>query len=567
MYPSTTQYYGSMPPSIQEASAKAQIRTSEHEVKNYADIQKAEMILAKSLNMKEDIRSQPHMVFWEASDCSLWFSIPQIGRKQLVRKLIGATHFKTEIWKLDQKLQKVKISGHEETYKKDFSFQLSESECNGRAFSKALKKQGIHIGCSQALAQGLLEDALSTLLSHTDAIHYVALARGWNRNSDNSWCFVGQEEEVAGVSNWIGKTEPTKSPFKKEEFQLFFRVLLSYIMNANILDAQGMRLRRPIAVCVENERDIEEMKHYLATFLPAKCADSSLSPKKLRKLLSKANSEPVFYEAGSGRYNQENLDILCRWMSSGNPDNSFIATAIIFFVRVIPDEWMSRTFTISVPDGELCAVQTKYAPKVELKTWSEQATDQAEKFASRLKWESDEDLRVFLLAALLSPPTTGEKLAEQFQDIALAVRHVCQKADDFQVANVPEVFINRFYEWQQERCFISCFERSEAIDETMTSEIILYDTNFLYVPEAIFEEIVSPLQKHLSTLQLKHRLQADDLLVGQTSEGFSVKILCNSLTEKRISRRYMRFRRTKLERIGSLDLVTLIETRREALCC
>ena len=85
---------------------------------------------------------------------------------------------------------------------------------------------------------------------------------------------------------------------------------------------------------------------------------------------------------------------------------------------------------------------------------------------------------------------------------------------------------------------------------------ILYDANFLYMPEYIFNQIIRPLKTQISSLEIKRILKEEGILICQKSEDYTVNLLLNP-SEELGKHRYYRIDRQMIKKPGELDIVEL----------
>ena len=430
------------------------LRIEEHYRKGEVDLSKAMTWLEVSNNIKIDLQTRRVKIHFDEDKKKFYAMIPQVRASSAscdyrLRELFNAESFESETWTVEDSLIKLKVSFVSLPSGRTVDIILCKNDCSGKGLRKAFRKEGLTMQISQQYESAMYEDVFFCLISHATEKHVVFPHLGWNK-TNGSWLFsskTSEEVNVEGDSNitQVGNLR-IEVTFKNNNLQSFFEGLLGYILHQDILKDMGLRLQTPVAIIYDTERTAEEVKRFLSTFVPVKEADSYISTKKLGKLIEKAYSEPIFYESGTGRYNEENIVQLMKWARSGQFDSkSAGGFPIAFFQSWIPDQWRDKVLAVSICEEDLLFVTFGYTEKSWLEAlgcFSPHYVEQlCEEIRDNFKEESG-NLKVLLSANYFNTFFFRQPLEYELCHAKDAISMMLKNAETSAVIGVNEFFID-----------------------------------------------------------------------------------------------------------------------------
>ena len=549
---------------------RAAIRVDEKYQKAEIDLIKAELWLETATNIKAELQTQRVLLHFDENRKSFHAMIPQIragstNSSYKLRELFDAEGFDSETWLLNGALVKLKISLAKKISGQVVSFTLCEKECSGNGIRKALKKEGVVMKISQQYEAVMYEDILCCLIAHASKKHILFPHLGWNQ-IDGKWIFSSKTDEEVTVGGDPNTAQTgclgIENTFKGKNLQIFFEGILGYILHQELLKAMGLRLQVPVAIIYDTVRTAEEVKRFLSTFIPVKEADSYLTPKKLGRIAEKSHSEPIYYEAGTGRYNDEDIHLLCSWARSGQV-HGMIADGfpILFFSGWLPDQWWGKVLTVNVCEEDISFSTFCYTEKAWVKalsSFSPQFIDQVCKDAKDTFNEINGNLKVLLVSYFINTCFFRQPIESELCNAYDGIDRILETSENTTLSGIGEMFKDCLYEWVTETQCCDCYQRTQNFEDTKFRESILYDEKFIYLPESIFNKVIGPIRSQASSLEIKRFLRDEGVIVCQNSEGYTINLLLKQ-PKAILKRRFFRIDRQTIARPGELDIIALCE--------
>ena len=558
------------PDPLEKKRMESTLKVEEYYQKKEIDISKAVAWLEVSTNIKVDLQTQRMKIHFDEDKKDFYVMIPHVrvsttDDNYRLRKLFEAEGFESEVWTQEGRIVKLRISFISLPSGRAVDIIIDENDCSGKGLRKAFRKEGLTMQISQQYEASLFEDVLYCLIDHASEKHVIFPHLGWNK-LDGKWLFSSKNGEEVNAevdlnTIQIGGLGISKI-FKSNNQQFFFEAVLGYILHQAILRDMGLRLQTPVAVIYDTARTAEELKRFLSTFIPVKEADSYLTPKKLSQLIEKAHAEPVFYEAGAGRYNEENIAQLIKWARSGQLKGNIVdGFPILFFSAWLPNQWQEQMLVVNVCEEELNFLTYGYSEKIWIKALGDFLPQQIGQVREEVRSNFTEEkgnLKVLLSAYLMNTFLFRQPLEAELCRATDAISTLLADEGSASVNGIQEVFIDNFYEWAMSMRHGDCFQRSGSLDDANLNRSILYDEAYVYLPENIFSQIIRPLKAQVSSLEIKAALKEEGVLVCQNSEGYTINLLLN-LPNGFVKHRFYRLDRQAIKKTGELEIVGLCE--------
>lgn len=556
---------------LQRAILRSDLRMKEKVQMAGIDAEKSLDIFCQKLNLSTELKSRKNMIFFRPEDQSFWVSIPQLGTRELVRKLLPISLVSVRLWVGEKMLKQMEIEAKKDVNGEMVNIMLAGPNCDGEGLKRALKKAGVFFDIAQSAQAELAEELFGFLLANPQEVYPVFRHRGWEKNS-GKLIFIGQNDLLEGEKNFEVKLKGLRNPFIVDTESAFFKALLSYILHQALLRDNGIRLQKPIAICVEKADDSEEIKRFLATFLPVKEADSRTPTKRLERMLQSAHAEPVFLEAGAGRYNQDNIETMVSWMRRGVSDGNFSdGVAVLFFRGWIPDDLRDQLTCFWVEAEHVKRLTEGFYGKRELATWAQNYLAETAYVQKKLQQIAEMPgsmtQRALLAGGILTLNAGDEKYDEMVTSLCSQIVNFLKEAEEKgDIPDLEEAFIDALYLWQREKVFTDCYDAECVPDNLKSTEMVAFDEDYLFIPRPCFEEIIMPMRKYASSIQIKKQLEDKGILVVQNTGTKEVKKCLKSKEGERKTGWFLRFKRDLLKRPGELEFSVICQMRRNGQC-
>ena len=556
---------------LQRELLRADLRMKEKVQMAGIDAEKSLDIFCQKLNLSTELKSRKNIIFFRPEDQSFWVSIPQLGTRELVRKLLPISLVCVRLLVGEKKLRQMEIEAKKDANGEMVNLVLTGPNCNGEGLKRALKKAGVFFDIAQSAQAELADEVFGVLLANPQEVYPVFRHRGWRINS-GKLIFVDQNDLLEDEKSFEVRMQALKNPFILDGESTFFKALLSYTLHQALLRDNGIRLQKPIAICVEKMDDSEEIKRFLATFLPVKEADSRTPTKRLERMLQSAHAEPVFLEAGAGRYNQDNIETMVSWMRRGVSDGNFSdGVAVLFFKGWIPDDLREQLVCFWVEDGHIKRMTQGFYGKLELAIWAQNYLAETacvqKKLQQIAEMSGSMTQKALLAGGILTLNAGDENYDAMVKNLCSQIRNFLKEAEEKgDIPDLEEAFVDALYLWQREKTFSDCYDAECVPDNLKPTEMVAFDEDYLFIPRPCFEEIIKPLRKYASSIQIKKQLEDKGILVVQNTGTKEVKKCLKSKEGERKTGWFLRFKRDLLKRPGELDFALICQMRRNGQC-
>lgn len=337
-------------------------------------------------------------------------------------------------------------------------------------------------------------------------------------------------------------------------------IFYSLAVNYPIIRSFGYNLTQPIAFVTQSEEQIGVVQEYLTTFRPQKIVNSSLTPKKCKKILADANSEYVFLHCSRDTSMQSNLRLaICAAKTGRLGDQDVGALSVIFACPAIPEELREECFQFILTDEEIPTLPIKSNRLLDmvkaLKGQLPLVQDRAVRITGGTTWE-----RALKCAACFYLPMLkrqDDNAEEKFEALLRACELICEKNEEAQESDgISDIFVAILYDWVQKNRNIKAYA-TDNIPGITLGDRILYDTQFLYIPESLFCEIIHPLKNSLSGPLIKLALKDTGLLVCNQTKTYTTKVLTYNVYGATHRERMLKFSLARLCRTGDVPLLQL----------
>ena len=168
-----------------------------------------------------------------------------------------------------------------------------------------------------------------------------------------------------------------------------------------------------------------------------------------------------------------------------------------------------------------------------------------------------EELSLFAASCFIRCNLNGSTNMEDYKAI---IGELIEKNEaSREKGNYTNLFIECLYKYQEINVFSSVYDKSE-VGAVGVGNNMFYDEKFLYIPESLFKEIITPIRKHAPLYKIMSELKEDGLLITDNSKGYTVKLNCGNSSGVRP--RVLRLNLSKLcmpARLSFIDVCKLLK--------
>lgn len=346
----------------------------------------------------------------------------------------------------------------------------------------------------------------------------------------------------------------------EEKLNTIFDIFFSLAVNFPIIRHFGYSLVQPIVFVAQSEEQIGAVQEYLSSFRPQKIVNSATTPKKCKKMLKEANSECVFFYYSKDVSMQNNVRLaICAAKTGRIGENEVGALSVIFACLAIPEEFREDCFQFVLPDEDIPHFPRNTDRLREMTEALEGqlplVQDRAVRMTGGTTWE-----RALKCAACFYLPLLkrqDDNAEEKFEALLRACELICEKNEEAQESDgISDIFVAILYDWVQKNINIKAYATDNIPGRTLKDRI-LYDTQFLYIPESLFCEIINPLKNSLSGPLIKLALKDTGLLVCNQTKTYTTKVLTYNVYGATHRERMLKFSLARLCRTGDVPLLQL----------
>ena len=121
------------------------------------------------------------------------------------------------------------------------------------------------------------------------------------------------------------------------------------------------------------------------------------------------------------------------------------------------------------------------------------------------------------------------------------------------------------YQWQENTEFSEAYELPclEMAVVDRIEKVILYDSDYLYLKESFFKDILERLLRIFSVDVLKRELLDAGILSSDKSKTYTVKVTYIDITGQYQRERMLRFEREKMKILGDMEFIEQCISGRE----
>lgn len=333
----------------------------------------------------------------------------------------------------------------------------------------------------------------------------------------------------------------------------------------------GVSLEAPLLVIVQNEYQLRSLLAVLQGYGRQVMKSLAAPPKEIRKALTEATYNLVFFRYAPGRYLLENLEQLTERASEldlSTPSNSLLI--IVVAVGGIPTRYFGHMAgVLYIQDTGSVEAPIESLPEIERSFILHWLRNRNKHWVS----QSGEPLDVFRTAAIflidfLKDSGCGE---EEMKGYEMALIEELEKLEDvWDAIGEPDDYANAFrtalfgaVDWLPRPVFDR--SRVEGLAFGDLKSAIYVDCDYYYLPPALFEALCEPLTGNTDMTHVKIMLTEAGLLKPEKgSKGrnyFTPKVEIRTAMgyEKRI--RMMRLAREKVDLLGEISFLEIMEIK------
>lgn len=333
-------------------------------------------------------------------------------------------------------------------------------------------------------------------------------------------------------------------------------ILKSLSANFPIINALGYRPKKPIAILVSAD-EIETIRRILCNFV-GPVVDNSMSLTKVGEILCNTNSDFVWLPYSDTRKGREILDFINTAQKIGGVGKQGItALPLVVATGKVQSKDLEDFFLVYV-DGELSNVQIFTDDVVPPDNQVQVVLDKIS--GLELHGKSQEEKALMSAACFLHPALKRHGHEEELgQLLRCAAKLVQQDEDSRDISAIGAFFVSELYIWQEREKFHNILELPwvEMSAEQHFEEIILFDHQYVYMQETLFEEICRKLLEIFSKGALKKGLADCGILCPENSKTYTAKFNYNNIVGQYKRKRALRLVRKKLNQLGELEFVEL----------
>jgi len=335
-------------------------------------------------------------------------------------------------------------------------------------------------------------------------------------------------------------------------------ILFSLGLNYPLIKYLGSSMSKPIACVMPSLEEAEKVIQYLSPFSTPKIVSANTTPKSCEKLLAKANSEFVFIYYTNLPQNKKVMQIAIAATQTGRIDeNSCNAIPLIFFQLTIPEEWKEYCFQLYLTGDVPTASDDNRAENLVVSY-----VKQYQIVHNFIKKMEEENLVKKLLKCavyFLYPQMTqiyndSEKVLEEYLNTCEQLVQIDEDARDN--SGMAEAFISLLYKWIESNNYTWAFPTSRICGQGPHGNF-LFDQDFFYIPDHIFDDITKPMQDMLSGVLIKQTLKDEGILVCDNGNSYTRKIVTWNVYGEMVRIRVLKFPLNRLNRTGDIPLLQL----------
>ncbi|GEM_PF-7006572 len=284
-------------------------------------------------------------------------------------------------------------------------------------------------------------------------------------------------------------------------------------------------------------------------------------------MLRKANSEFVFIYYANIPHAKKVLQTAITVVQTGRVGEECCnAIPFIFFQLAIPEEWKEHCFLLYLTENIPYSVSNDNRADDMVEAYFHY--DQIVKGYIK-KMEQKNSMKGVLQcsAYFLFPYMT--QIHEDFERVLEEYLNTCEKLirmdeDARDSSDTAEVFVSLLYNWIGSENYMWVYPTSKICDQGPFGNI-LYDRDFLYIPDRVFDEITKPMKDMQSGVLIKQTLKDEGILVCDYGTSYTSKVVTWNVYGIMVRVRMLKFQLNRLNQVGDISLLQLCDIERERL--
>lgn len=333
-------------------------------------------------------------------------------------------------------------------------------------------------------------------------------------------------------------------------------LLKSLGANFPIIKDIGYRPKRPIALLMSAD-GIESVRRILCVFRGPVINDA-MSLTKVGEVLCSSNSDFVWVPYSNTRKGQEILGFITTAQEIGSVGEKDITALPLFTVTGrVQNKDLEKLFLIYM-DRDFSNVQVAVEDVVPPDNQVQVVLDKISEL--KLYGKSQEEKAFMSAACFTYPALKAQGRGKNLEQLLRCAAKLVEQDEDSRDTNViGAFFVSELYIWQERENFQNVLElpQIEMSAEEHLEELILFDSQYLYMQESLFEEICKKLLENFSKGALKKALVDCEILCPENSKTYTAKFNYTNIVGEYKRKRALRFERKKLNQLGELEFVDL----------
>lgn len=331
--------------------------------------------------------------------------------------------------------------------------------------------------------------------------------------------------------------------------------------NYPIILEWGLEPRKLIIVVVE-QGELKNAIDILSDITMPKL-NALINNKQLQDILTEYMLSFAVYPYFPTRKNNEFLATLSNVVQVGEINGKKLGACPIVVTENIPSGIDLQDFFTVYISGNIDSSQLNEIAFVPMDNQVSVVEDKIRKYLFMGK--STEERALYSAICFMYPGLVKSKkefLIEKY--IEEARRMVIQDEENKDLNNVMNIFIHEVYRWQENAAFSDVYElpylEMNVVDKM--NRIVLYDSDYLYIKEAFFKEIISELLKLFSVDAIKRELCEQGILSSDKSKTYTIKMTYVDVSGQYQRERMLRFVRKNMEILGEMEFIEQCVGRR-----
>lgn len=171
-----------------------------------------------------------------------------------------------------------------------------------------------------------------------------------------------------------------------------------------------------------------------------------------------------------------------------------------------------------------------------------------------------EERALLTASCFLYPHLKSEGKSREFEQLLnLASDLVIRDDNNRDPYEACELFVEELYLWQERTQFHDIYQLPNLgmNAEAKLDSIILFNDQYIYMKQQLFEQISQPLLGVFSLDVLKAALADEGIICPENGKTYTAKVGYRNIVGEYKRERMIRFRREKLSRVGEMDFIDL----------